>query len=147
MNPTDLCRHCTLIVNDRLDLCGKPAVITDPGRCATHELEGTDMSDRVTIPISPALASKLEELVADDDTALEAIVDKALEGDVVSWLRPKQPVSIVQVGGPGQLRCACCNPTCENVFEWRGVRRCACAAGARPGAGRPRVVQPDLDRE
>lgn len=153
MRSVDLALTCTLL-NDQLAVCGRPAVITSPSRCATHKHEGIIMSDRVLIPVSVELARKLARAADRDQLAADAIVDKALEGDPKTWRLPPAPspaapapASSAPVGLGGAIRCSCCVPFCQNTFEWRGVKRCACELGTRPGAGRPGIVQPDLDRE
>jgi len=113
------------------------------------------MSDRILIPVSAELAQKLNKLVEPgDQTALDAIVDAALDGDPASWDReltiettPAEPGERPQ--SAVVLFCKCCAPgICKNQLHWRGITRCACVGeeARPPGAGRPMVVQPNLER-
>jgi hypothetical protein len=85
------------------------------------------MEDRVLIPVRAELVEQLERLAHRDIGAMDAMVDKALEGDPSTWRVPQVAMSpIGEPIMPLSLRCACCKGQCKNTFTWRGLTRCGC---------------------
>jgi hypothetical protein len=130
-------------------------------------MSDTDTTEpRMFVKIPEEVIERARDLVARGIYAsVDEVIETALTGDPTSWpsvmalVRAPVPPSPspIQRTPPIELQsrsravfCHCCTPgPCKNQLRWRGVSRCACAGkdANPPGAGRPVIVQPDLERK